>query len=102
MPHKADPEKTESGHLAAVIQSSSPFPSRKVLDVGCGNGNLTREFAERSPCDVFGIDPGFGNLQQARSGRTIASVSITFAAAMGEALPFADGTFDVAALTSSL
>jgi ubiquinone/menaquinone biosynthesis C-methylase UbiE len=68
MPHTADPEKVESRHLVVAIQSSGQFSGKKVLDVGCGNGAFTREFAEQFPCNIFGIDPSFGNLEKAQSG----------------------------------
>ena len=40
----------------AGILREVPAGSRTALDVGCGDGLLTRRLAERVP-DVLGIDP---------------------------------------------
>lgn len=101
MPHSNDPEKVEARHLAAAIQSIRRITVKTMLDIGCGDGSFTREYAECLPCHVIGIDPGFVSLQKAKSGPINTFSHLTFTTAKGEALPFPDGVFDVAALTSS-
>jgi ubiquinone/menaquinone biosynthesis C-methylase UbiE len=101
MPHSNDPEKVEARHLAAALQRFGQFSGKNMLDVGCGDGSFTREYAACLPYHVFGIDPGLENLQKAKSGPITSVSPFTFTAAKGEALPFPDGSFDVAALTSS-
>jgi 2-polyprenyl-6-hydroxyphenyl methylase / 3-demethylubiquinone-9 3-methyltransferase len=66
-----------------------------VLDVGCGGGLLAEEFA-RLGCTVTGVDPSEKSLAAARTHATGNGLPITYRAARGEALPFADATFDVA------
>lgn len=101
MPHSSDPEHEEARQLSAAIPFASQTSGKKLLDVGCGDGSFTSEYVGYLPCDVLGIDPSFGDLQKARNEQINTQPRITFAAAMGEALPFANRTFDVVALTSS-
>ena len=62
-----------------------------VLDVGCRYGRYTVLLRERLGCRVTGVEPAPGNLDRLR--RTVDP--LTAAQAVGEALPFADGTFDL-------
>jgi 16S rRNA A1518/A1519 N6-dimethyltransferase RsmA/KsgA/DIM1 with predicted DNA glycosylase/AP lyase activity len=48
-----DPENHETAALAAVIPS---FASRRVLEIGCGDGRLTRRYATAA-ASVIAIDP---------------------------------------------
>jgi 2-polyprenyl-6-hydroxyphenyl methylase / 3-demethylubiquinone-9 3-methyltransferase len=66
-----------------------------VLDVGCGGGLLAEEFA-RLGCAVTGVDPSEKSLAAARTHAAGKGLPITYRAAWGEALPFADATFDAA------
>jgi 2-polyprenyl-6-hydroxyphenyl methylase / 3-demethylubiquinone-9 3-methyltransferase len=66
-----------------------------VLDVGCGGGLLAEEFA-RLGCTVTGVDPSEQSLAAARMHAASQRLRITYRAAHGEALPFANATFDVA------
>jgi SAM-dependent methyltransferase len=63
---------------------------RRVLDVGCGGGQTTRWLAERG-ADVVGFDL---SAEQLRLARAMGGARVVRADA--EALPFADGTFDLA------
>jgi ubiquinone/menaquinone biosynthesis C-methylase UbiE len=69
----------------------------KWLDVGCGNGAFTKELIARcAPAAVTAIDPSNDQLAYARlqPGVTIADFRLGDA----QNLPFADSTFDVAAM----
>ncbi len=67
------------------------------LDVGCGNGAFTELLLERcAPVAVEGIDPSEAQLAYAR-GRPATRVA-RFHQGDAMALPFADGTFDVAVM----
>jgi 2-polyprenyl-6-hydroxyphenyl methylase / 3-demethylubiquinone-9 3-methyltransferase len=67
----------------------------QVLDIGCGGGLLAEEFA-RLGCRVTGVDPSEESLAAARTHAATQQLPISYRAAKGEALPFADATFDVA------
>ena len=67
---------------------------RRALDVGCGGGLLAEEFA-RLGFAVTGVDPSARSLEAARAHAAEAGLSIEYRQASGEALPFADSTFDV-------
>ena len=66
----------------------------QVLDIGCGGGLLAEEFA-RLGCRVTGVDPSEESLAAARMHAATQRLAISYRAASGEALPFADATFDV-------
>lgn len=78
----------------ALIGAAGVAPSSRALDVGCGPGALTTELvallgAER----VVAIDPSMPFVAACR--RRLPGVRVEHAS--GEALPFADGAFDVVA-----
>jgi 2-polyprenyl-6-hydroxyphenyl methylase / 3-demethylubiquinone-9 3-methyltransferase len=70
-------------------------PARcRVLDVGCGGGLLAEEFA-RQGFVVTGVDPSAGSIAAARAHASQAGLALDYHQAVGEALPFAEETFDV-------
>lgn len=67
------------------------------IDVGCGNGAFTEVLIEKtSPAAVTGIDPSDGQLSYARTrpGTKLAQ----FQLADAQSLPFAENSFDAAAM----
>jgi ubiquinone/menaquinone biosynthesis C-methylase UbiE len=74
----------------------------RVLDVGCGTGVMTRRLARWPNVDtVVGVDVAPSLLDRARA-LCAALPNVTFEEGDATALPFADGTFDVVALDSTL
>lgn len=67
---------------------------KRVLDIGCGGGFLAEEFATLG-CEVTGIDPSAPTIVQAEVHAKEAGLAITYRVAAGEAIPFADATFDI-------
>jgi SAM-dependent methyltransferase len=67
-----DPEnyKKTAGFVAVlgrpVIELLKPQPGERVLDVGCGDGTLTKELQSHG-CDVVGIDSSHEMVESARS-----------------------------------
>jgi 2-polyprenyl-6-hydroxyphenyl methylase / 3-demethylubiquinone-9 3-methyltransferase len=66
----------------------------QVLDVGCGGGLLAEEFA-RLGCAVTGVDPSQESLTAAGEHAATQGLAIGYQRGSGEALPFADDSFDV-------
>jgi ubiquinone/menaquinone biosynthesis C-methylase UbiE len=68
-----------------------------VLDVGCGPGTITIDFAQRvAPGRVVGIDRADEVLDAARAdARDAAGVTVEFAVGDVYALDFPDGSYDV-------
>jgi SAM-dependent methyltransferase len=66
----------------------------RVLDVAAGNGNATLAAARRW-CDVISTDYVPSLLDRGRARASAEGLGIEFQEADAEALPFADGSFDV-------
>jgi ubiquinone/menaquinone biosynthesis C-methylase UbiE len=92
----ADPEGAELSHLVAAC----PLDGRSVLEVGCGPGTLTWQYAGL-PRRVVALDPDASVLRQAEIDRPAASSNVTFLQAVGEALPTPSRTFDTVLFSSS-
>ena len=69
-------------------------PGERVLDVACGTGNVALP-AARAGATVTGLDFAPNLLAQARERATAAGLAIRFDEGDAEALPYADGAFDV-------
>jgi ubiquinone/menaquinone biosynthesis C-methylase UbiE len=74
-----------------VIRELIPLQGKRVLDVGCGEGGLTR-FLAREGATATGIDISDTRLAQARGGEAVAGAD--YRVGFGEKLPFADGSVD--------
>ena len=84
-------EKLE--YLARVVDFGG-FPGKSVLDVGCGLGNDLSRFA-RGGSVVTGVDISPRAIELARENFRQRGLSGSFAVMNGEALQFADRSFDV-------
>jgi 2-polyprenyl-6-hydroxyphenyl methylase / 3-demethylubiquinone-9 3-methyltransferase len=65
-----------------------------VLDIGCGGGILSEEFAKVG-CRVTGLDRSAASLETARQHAAQQALDITYQQGHGEALPFPTASFDV-------
>jgi ubiquinone/menaquinone biosynthesis C-methylase UbiE len=97
MDNLRDPENNELKHLLAACQ----LPGKFVLEIGCGNGVLTRQYAH-FPRRVIGIDPKSAELHQAATAASATKSKAFFIRGIGEAIPFPPRTFDVVIFASSL
>src|SRR3954453_19492868 len=74
-----------------------PAPGLRWIDVGCGNGAFTELLSERcAPAEIQGVDPSDAQLDFARSRHKAGIAHFRNGDAM--ALPFADNSFDGAAM----
>jgi ubiquinone/menaquinone biosynthesis C-methylase UbiE len=82
----------------ALCEALDLRSGQKVLDVAAGNGNISLAAARRW-CDVVSTDYVPSLLERSRARAAAEGLIIEFKEADAEALPFADGTFDVVVST---
>jgi SAM-dependent methyltransferase len=75
--------------------------SKRILDIGCGEGDLTRALAGDG-AEVTGIDPHEGRIERARAKAAEDGLTVAFETGIGESLPYPNASFDVAVLSNSL
>src|SRR5688572_480585 len=81
--------------IVALLRDLALPPGARVLDAGCGPGNLLAEFARKSET-VFALDASPRMLQVARSHIDEAKCeNVRFNVGSITALPFADASFDL-------
>lgn len=66
----------------------------RVLDVGCGGGLLTEQFASLG-CQVTGVDQSVPTLNAARAHANKSGLNIEYIESVGEKLPFDAARFDI-------
>jgi len=94
----ADPMYTHM--LESVVERILDGDGRKVLDLGCGTGNLIALILERHPAShIVGIDPSAG-MREVSSERFRDRSEVEIAAGDALDIPFPDGSFDI--IVSSL
>src|SRR5215475_5404952 len=71
-------------------------PGTRLLDVGCGAGQLAL-IAARAGAQVVGCDIAVNWLEKARARAATEGLEITFEEGDAESLPYADAQFDVVA-----
>jgi ubiquinone/menaquinone biosynthesis C-methylase UbiE len=81
---------------SAAYLESRLIAGRSLLDVGCGPGTITAEFAQRlSPGRVVGLDSAADAIAAARTHAGDVGVDVAFVQGDAFALPFDDGAFDI-------
>lgn len=79
------------------IESYVSLTNKTVLEIGCGDGRVTR-FLSGPPALLVAFDPDLSRLDEAKQTAPAAR----YLSASGLALPFADSTFDLVFFTLSL
>jgi len=93
-----DPERNETKHL----HKFSDFQGKRVLEIGCGEGRLTWQYA-RETSGVIGIDLDADSLRVATIDKPSDMLkNVLFSRADSIRLPFSKETFDIAILAWSL
>ena len=93
-----DPDRNESKYLHIFAD----FTHKRVLEVGCGEGRMTWQYAEETKTTI-GIDSDRDALRIARIDRqSDLENKVLFGCAASEYLPFSKETFDIAILAWSL
>ena len=78
-----------------VVVREADLRGRRVIDIGCGTGRLSRALAERESARVWGVDATPEMLEQARA-RVPRGVGLKLGGA--EELPFRDAWFERAVM----
>ena len=83
------------GYFQTIFTARGLEPaSLRVLDVGCGGGILSQEFA-RAGCIVSGIDQSAASITTAQGHAHLEKLEIDYRVGMAEALPSPAASFDV-------
>ena len=79
----------------ALIDQAGPRPGQRILEIGCGTGNLALRVKARQPdAQVTGLDPDRGALTRARRKATRRGLAVGWDHGFAEQLPYRDGAFD--------
>jgi ubiquinone/menaquinone biosynthesis C-methylase UbiE len=79
-----------------LVDQARIRPDDRVLDIGCGTGNLTLLVATRYPtASVVGLDPDPAALDRARKKAAKGKLSAAFDQGFAEELPYPDRSVDV-------
>ncbi len=83
------------GLFAEMIQLAEVRPGQRVLDVGCGTGNLLLKLGRSQPgVELAGLDPDARMLASAQRKARRARVAVAWQRGFAQELPYPDGSFD--------
>lgn len=95
---QTDPEQNETRALLGMVD----FSGRRVLEIGCGDGRLTRRYAAQAG-QVTAIDPYAQGIEEARANLPATMrAHVRFERRSFEEFAAAAGAFDAAILSWSL
>ena len=94
-------QKDLDGNEKKYLHKFADFANKRVLEIGCGEGRLTWQYA-RSTRSTVGVDLDADALRVATIDRpSDLQNTVHFARAESEQLPFTKETFDLAVLAWS-
>lgn len=87
----------DDARRSVLVDAVSHLEIGRVLDVGCGAGQMLIPFLEKTGAVCFGADVAedLGKVSKHLSGQKEFAGRIGFLRSVGEDLPFADESFDV-------
>ena len=87
--------------LPAILNLLGDLRGKSLIDIGCGPGTYSVEFAKRG-ADVLGVEISRKMLNKARNNAENANVKLTLQKSDAHSLPSTDESFDVAVLTLTI
>lgn len=87
-------EITERLERELILELVGDVKGRKVLDIGCGDGELALLLSKRG-ASVVGVDASGAMIEAAKAKAPRHDADIAFQVAQAQQLPFAAETFDV-------
>src|SRR5262245_47984311 len=89
-------DEYRSGEVDRILRTSKRFgidlTNRAVLDLGCNDGAITRQYLSRRPASLIGIDVDADAIARARAR---SDVPVQFRLGTTTHLPVDDGSIDV-------
>ena len=95
---RCDPDGLEVLALDAMLPD---LVGRRVLEVGCGDGRLTRRYAHRAG-PIYAIDPDRSSIAALEADRPEGDVTARAAGFLDDDLDFPEPLFDVVIFSWSL
>lgn len=90
------------GVEVAVIQRFVEFTGRRVLEIGCGDGRLTGDYAGTAS-SIVAVEPDAEKIHVARQMAASQGISnVSFRVGTAERVRVGGGTFDIALFSWSL
>ena len=82
-------------HLAAFVAEADLQPGQRILEIGCGTGNLALLVKRLHPdVEVVGLDPDPKALARARRKADHAGLAVQLDQGFSQELPYPDSCFD--------
>lgn len=81
-----------------IINRILQINPHKILDLGCGNGNILKTLEEKTDADLYGLDLSENMIKEAEKNLN-SDVNLTIGDA--EKLPYSDNKFDVVICNAS-
>jgi 2-polyprenyl-3-methyl-5-hydroxy-6-metoxy-1,4-benzoquinol methylase len=92
---------TERLERRLILELAGEVAGREVLDIGCGDGDLALDLAQRR-ARTTGIDASSEMIDAARERARTRAADVAFEIATAEQLPFAAGQFDLVVVVTVL
>lgn len=96
--HKERSDKVITSIISTIIAGKNSKRSSKILDVGCGGGQLLETFAKTSNIELYGVDIAENALKMARKR----GYEVFLYEAESENMPFKSNIFDIVVMNDLL